>query len=66
MAPPVTRAVRLLSSMHGSVSQIRQSGGGFGLFTPEHFPKPLAGIAITSTFAGFYTMEILTRSSVRR
>jgi len=43
---------------------MRSRGSGFGFFTPEHFPKTLAAIAVTSACAGFYTMEVITRSTV--
>lgn len=59
MAPPVTRAVRLLSTVHASVTHTRSN-----LFTPEHFPKFLAVMSVSSGLAGFFFMDGLHQQAV--
>ena len=69
MAPPtITRAVRLLSTMHS----LRKSGSGtlltanLTIFSKEHFPKFLMATSLFSVFSGFYFMEYLRNRAVSR
>jgi hypothetical protein len=65
MAPPVTRAVRFLSTLHSS---LRSTNGetilNRTIFAEQHFPKFLAVACVVSSVAGFQTMEYIRETHV--
>jgi len=60
MAPPVTRVVRLLSSLHSERMRMQQETVS-AFFSPEHFPKFLATGVVVSGIAGYWTMHALRK-----
>jgi len=66
MSPPVTRAVRMLSSMHGQTPAQRANRiASLTVFSKEHFPKFLGFVCLSGFFSGFYLMESLRNKQVR-
>jgi hypothetical protein len=66
MASPIMRAVRLMSTVHASVSSVRSAALlRSTVFSPDHFPKFLAVISLASGVAGYQFMGQINRSEVR-
>eukprot|EP00568_Trieres_chinensis_P011808 CAMPEP_0183304604 /NCGR_PEP_ID=MMETSP0160_2-20130417/9639_1 /TAXON_ID=2839 ORGANISM="Odontella Sinensis, Strain Grunow 1884" /NCGR_SAMPLE_ID=MMETSP0160_2 /ASSEMBLY_ACC=CAM_ASM_000250 /LENGTH=108 /DNA_ID=CAMNT_0025467689 /DNA_START=156 /DNA_END=482 /DNA_ORIENTATION=+ len=62
---PVSRAVRLLSTVH-SAKKLGVRGAATAAFTPRHFPKFLGGTMLLSGLAGYVWMEVLTKRRFER
>lgn len=61
MVPPVTRAVRFLSTVQSIKRDPVQS---ISSFSKEHFPKFLAFTAVFGFASGFLFMEFATRPTI--
>ena len=62
----VTRAIRFLSTVHGSTAALRTGEKNIlesTIFSPAHFPKFLAFTCVVSGFTGFHYMNHLQNSS---
>lgn len=67
----VTKAVRFISSVHGTTTAFRRGEKSFDdifratFFTPERFPAFLVVTMIASGTVGFQSMETIKRSRTR-
>lgn len=65
MAPAVTRAVRVLSTLHGqSPTQKASSIASMTVFSKKHFPKFLGFVCASGFVSGFAFMESLHHKQV--
>lgn len=67
MVPPVTRAIRLMSTMHSTVTTARVESNGLlrsTIFSAKHFPTFLGALSLSSGIAGFYTMDQMLHAEV--
>lgn len=65
MSPPVTRAVRALSSLHGQTPAQKASQlASWTVFSKEHFPKFLGFVMVGGFATGFGFMESLRNQQV--
>ena len=66
MAPAVTRAIRLLSSLHGqSPTHKANAVASMAIFSKEHFPKFLGFVCFSGFFSGFCVQQSLRNKEVR-
>ena len=66
MAPAVTRAIRLLSSLHGqSPTHKANAVASMTIFSKEHFPKFLGFVCFSGFFSGFCVQQSLRNKEVR-
>lgn len=65
MAPPITRAVRFLTSFHSTLRTASpEAVAQRTIFSPDKFPQFLAVSCVLSAYAGYHTMEYIRNTHV--